>query len=74
MHSLIIFLALVAASSCVQPESPVPKLDGKIVGGEDVSIEDYNYQASMQFFGTHRCGAVIISPDVALTAAHCTTG
>ncbi|XP_017769480.1 PREDICTED: trypsin-7-like [Nicrophorus vespilloides] len=56
------FLALAAA------------LDDRIVGGEAVEIEDYPYQLSLQYFGSHICGASIISQNFAVTAAHCTDG
>ncbi|CRL01593.1 CLUMA_CG014320, isoform A [Clunio marinus] len=45
---------------------------GKIVGGEEIKIEDVPYQASIQFFGMHICGGAIISKDCVITAAHCT--
>lgn len=48
-----------------------PMLDGRIVGGHDVNIEDFPYQLSLQSYGRHICGASIISEQWALTAAHC---
>lgn len=73
MHRFLIIATSLALASGA-PSSPVhvPTLDGRIVGGDPVSIEDYNYQASLLYFGSHLCGAVIISADVVLTAAHCT--
>ncbi|KAF5276944.1 hypothetical protein FQA39_LY18538 [Lamprigera yunnana] len=55
-------------------KSPTPRLDGKIVGGHPVNIEDYNYQVSLQFYGGHFCGGSILNDHVVLTAAHCTFG
>ncbi|KAF5288286.1 hypothetical protein FQA39_LY04054 [Lamprigera yunnana] len=50
----------------------IANLDGKIVGGHDVEIEDYPYQISMQYYSMgHICGGSVIRPDVILTAAHC---
>lgn len=49
-------------------------LDGRIVGGEPADIENYPYQASLQYATYHRCGAVVISRDYVLTVAHCTKG
>lgn len=46
---------------------------GRIVGGEEADIEDHPWQASLQVLGFHFCGGSIISPDVILTAGHCTT-
>lgn len=49
-------------------------LEDRIVGGTDTVIEDYPYQLSLEIFGSHACGASIISANRALTAAHCTDG
>ncbi|KAF5307104.1 hypothetical protein FQR65_LT18461 [Abscondita terminalis] len=52
----------------------VPVLDGRIVGGLSTTIDRRPYQLSLQTRGNHICGASIIGPNVALTAAHCTDG
>ncbi|XP_044734068.1 trypsin alpha-like [Chrysoperla carnea] len=49
-----------------------PHLDGRIVGGEPTTIEEFPYQISLEISGSHSCGGSIISPNVILTAAHCT--
>lgn len=73
MNRVLFYVAAIAlASSAPSPKLHVPTLDGRIVGGEDVSIENYNYQAALLYFGSHRCGAVILTEYVVLTAAHCT--
>lgn len=46
--------------------------DGRIVGGEDVEIENVPYQVSVLVRGRHECGGSIISDYWVLTAAHCT--
>ncbi|KAF2901184.1 hypothetical protein ILUMI_05002 [Ignelater luminosus] len=51
-----------------------PLLDGRIVGGKNAKIEDYPYQLSFEIFNVHDCGASLIRPNVAVTAAHCTEG
>lgn len=47
----------------------------KIVGGEDVAIEDYPWQVSLQltpgYGGGHFCGGTIIYDQWILTASHC---
>ncbi|XP_017780627.1 PREDICTED: trypsin-2-like [Nicrophorus vespilloides] len=72
MFKLVLVSALVAAVSAANPR--IPQLDGRIIGGQDVNIEDYPYQSSLLFFGGHVCGASILSDRFVLTAAHCTQG
>ncbi|KAI7815140.1 Serine protease [Rhyzopertha dominica] len=56
-------------------EAPeVPMLDGRIVGGVEVTISQYPWQLSLQSGSRHICGASIISANWALTAAHCVSG
>lgn len=52
----------------------VPMPDGRIVGGDDTTIEEYPWQISMTSFGSHRCGGSILSPTKIITAAHCVRG
>ncbi|XP_017773898.1 PREDICTED: trypsin-2-like [Nicrophorus vespilloides] len=67
---VVLFVAVVGTANALFP----PKLDGRIVGGESVDIEDFPHQLSLQYYGSHICGASIISGKFALTAAHCTDG
>lgn len=48
------------------------EIDGRIVGGELVSIKSFPYQVSLQYRNNHMCGGSIISEKFILTAAHCT--
>lgn len=48
------------------------RVTGRIVGGQPATIEDYPYTLSLEWKGNHACGAAVIHPKFALTAAHCT--
>ena len=41
------------------------------MGGEEVSIEDYPYQVSLQISRRHICGGSILNENYILTAGHC---
>ncbi|KAF5283117.1 hypothetical protein FQA39_LY17424 [Lamprigera yunnana] len=73
-YLLVLVLAIAADAGFHRAHVPRPRLDGRIVGGSPVSIKEYNYQISLQYFGGHYCGGSIISETVVLTAAHCTEG
>lgn len=49
----------------------VPMGQGRIIGGDFVSITNVPWTCSQQYLGSHRCGCAIISPTAAVTAAHC---
>ncbi|KAF2884423.1 hypothetical protein ILUMI_21747 [Ignelater luminosus] len=51
-----------------------PLLGGRVIGGKDAKIEDYPNQLSFEIFNKYNCGASLIRPNVAVTAAHCTEG
>lgn len=59
-------MALVAYAGA----TPTPG-DGRIVGGEVATIQEFPYQVSVQLQGRHICGGAIIGIDTVLTAAHC---
>ncbi|KAJ8880658.1 hypothetical protein PR048_017128 [Dryococelus australis] len=46
-------------------------LDGRIVGGYQISISRAPYQATYELNGRQKCGASVISNNYALSAAHC---
>lgn len=68
MLRLLIAVAYLAIFTQAAPQS----YGGKITGGEPTIIEKHPYQASLQIFSSHFCGAVILSEDYVVTAAHCT--
>ncbi|XP_069679935.1 trypsin alpha-like [Periplaneta americana] len=62
---------------CLETSSHHDK-DNYIVGGDDggdgADINDYPYVLSFEYYGSHMCGASIISLDWAVTSAHCVDG
>lgn len=74
MFRLITAVCLVSLVQAARQNFVAPRLDGRIVGGEPTFIEDHPFQASLLYYLSHRCGAVIISEDYLVTAAHCTDG
>jgi hypothetical protein len=67
------WLVVLLVFSCL-----LPAAHGQIVGGRDARIEDWPGFASMQSVNgnsvDHQCGATMIAPGWALTAAHCLDG
>uniref|UniRef100_A0A8C5R9T3 Uncharacterized protein n=1 Tax=Leptobrachium leishanense TaxID=445787 RepID=A0A8C5R9T3_9ANUR len=46
----------------------------RIIGGSDSPIENWPWQASLQYMGQHVCGASFLNSYWLLTAAHCFKG
>jgi trypsin len=67
------WVALVAAA-VMASLAPAASADDRIVGGTEIDIEQVPWTLSLQYNGGHYCGAVLVAPRVALTAAHCTDG
>ncbi|XP_037947699.1 trypsin-like [Teleopsis dalmanni] len=69
------FVTVLALLSCVLANTLPEGFDGRIVNGEDTTIEAHPYQVSIQkSSGGHFCGGSIINEDTVVTAAHCMTG
>lgn len=72
-RSAFVLLALMAASaygSIIMPRL-LPDLEGRVVGGEDTTIDQYPYQVSVRLLGSHVCGGSIYNNRIIVTAAHC---
>ncbi|KAJ9597894.1 hypothetical protein L9F63_011260 [Diploptera punctata] len=76
MNTFLIITTLLVSSCSAGVRLPRhrPRLDGKIVGGQDADIENYPYQLSFEYFGSHICGASIVGESWVVTAAHCVDG
>ncbi|XP_030377831.1 trypsin 5G1 [Scaptodrosophila lebanonensis] len=74
---LLALVLIIGVASCegrtVQKDLPRPRLDGRIVGGQETSIDKIPFQVSLQR-GYHFCGGSLIGKGLVLTAAHCTEG
>ncbi|KAF2899492.1 hypothetical protein ILUMI_06683 [Ignelater luminosus] len=67
MFRLVFTVAIIALTYGRQ----ITDFGGRLVGGKDAEIEDHPYQLSIEFGNVHFCGASLIRPKVAVTAAHC---
>ena len=63
MKAIIVFTAILVPA--VRARLPY------IVGGHDSTPGKWPWQASLQYFGSHYCGASLISSRWLVTAAHC---
>ncbi|XP_053964322.1 trypsin-like [Anastrepha ludens] len=73
MYRLLILGALLSSAFTA---SILDESSGRIVGGEDTSIEAHLYQVSLWLIeeGMHFCGGSRVSEDIVVTAAHCRLG
>ncbi|XP_023087929.2 transmembrane protease serine 11E isoform X2 [Piliocolobus tephrosceles] len=58
---------------CGTRKSKSPGQSLRIVGGTEVEEGEWPWQASLQWDGSHRCGATLINATWLVSAAHCFT-
>lgn len=49
-----------------------PQKEGRIVGGEETTIENHPYQIGLFYNRRHSCGGTVLNVNTILSAAHCT--
>ncbi|XP_043267894.1 trypsin-2-like [Venturia canescens] len=72
MLFVLILSFLCVGSFGFVPIPPFP--DQRIVGGIPTTIAQHPHQASLQYYGSHYCGASIISNKWVISAGHCAGG
>jgi len=68
MKIALIFALLVGCATAVPTASKGP---ARIVGGEEAVPNEFPWQLSLQYYGSHICGATIYNELTVITAAHC---
>jgi len=71
MKIQFIIVIAVLGTSLGFPNRPNFRKPLKIVGGEETRPNEFPWQLSLQYFGSHICGASIYNEVTAVTAAHC---
>ncbi|KAJ9597880.1 hypothetical protein L9F63_011246 [Diploptera punctata] len=73
---MILIVLLLSASCLGFPNigDPSQHLEGRLIGGVNVDIENYPYQLSLEYLGHPWSGAAIVSNNWAVTAAHSVQG
>ncbi|XP_041565271.1 trypsin epsilon-like [Drosophila elegans] len=61
---LLLAIGFLSAGRVSRPEE-------RIIGGQNIEIEQAPWQVSLQVNGEHSCGGSIYSKDIIITAAHC---
>ncbi|GLV45228.1 epsilonTrypsin [Carabus blaptoides fortunei] len=67
MEKFLVILSLSSVAWC----QVATNLGGKIVGGEEVDIDRYNYHVSVRVNDRHWCGGAVLNENTILTASHC---
>ncbi|WP_428264818.1 trypsin-like serine protease [Haliangium sp.] len=71
----LIFAGMFALGGCTAMDLGDPAGSDKIVGGDNVTINEFPWQISMQTpSGFHFCGGSILDEEWILTASHCVDG
>ncbi|XP_037941400.1 prostasin-like [Teleopsis dalmanni] len=65
MFKLLVCLTAITGALC----ATIP--GGRIVGGQDTTINEFPWQISLQRSGSHICGGSIYNNNIILTSAHC---
>lgn len=69
---LVTSVAFVRVNGTPLPPKGVSPQDlGRIVGGEETTIDKFPYQVGIRFLGAFHCGGSIFSSNIVITAAHC---
>lgn len=69
---LILGSALVTVHSTPSKFIPSTEMNPFVVGGQDVTIDEYPFVVVCYNWGSFSCGGSIINEEYVLTAAHCT--
>lgn len=69
LSSLLVFTSLAVLASCFPGSFNDPS--EFIVNGRDADISEFPHQLALIDQGRYFCGAAVISPQFALSAAHC---
>ncbi|KAH8287518.1 hypothetical protein KR054_009269 [Drosophila jambulina] len=64
-------LLLLLAASCLSAGRLLPQPEARIIGGQEVDIENAPWQVSLRNKGKHICGGSIYNETIIITAAHC---
>ena len=68
-HCLVLsFLDVFGTGICGSRPAYLPK---RVFGGGNAEIGNWPWIGSIQVYGDHGCGCTLITPEWAVTAAHC---
>ena len=79
----VIFILLIASCVVAWPQVPRHKYElnrslelternGRIVGGRNVTIEEFPFTVAIFFRNSYTCGGAILNSNTILSAAYCT--
>lgn len=60
--------------SCVVYALGASNDETRVIGGQNASLNQFPYQVSLRYKGTHSCGGSILDSKTILLAAHCVAG